>query len=72
MGVVATWLAGCGLEHAVENFTAAGIVTPDSLAVSTLVEEDPELDSELNVFGSAFAALFSRSFLTANLILCTK
>ena len=32
MGVVATWLTGCGLEYAVDNFKAAGIVTPDSLA----------------------------------------
>lgn len=32
MGLVATWLAGCGLSHAVPNFTAAGIVTPAALA----------------------------------------
>lgn len=32
MGVVSTWLTGCGLSHAIPNFTAAGIVTPDALA----------------------------------------
>lgn len=32
MGLVATWLSGCGLSHAVPNFTAAGIVTPAALA----------------------------------------
>jgi Kinesin motor domain len=32
MGLVATWLTGCGLSHAIPNFTAAGIVTPTALA----------------------------------------
>lgn len=32
MGVVATWLVQGGLGYAVDNFTAAGIVTPDALA----------------------------------------
>ncbi|CAB9502396.1 Kinesin-like protein KIF2A [Seminavis robusta] len=32
MGLVATWLTGCGLSHAIPNFTAAGIVTPAALA----------------------------------------
>ena len=32
MGLVATWLNGCGLSHAVPNFEAAGIVTPAALA----------------------------------------
>lgn len=30
--LVTTWLKGCGLSHAVPNFTAAGIVTPAALA----------------------------------------
>ena len=32
MSVVSIWLDGCGLGHAIPNFTAAGIVTPDALA----------------------------------------
>ena len=32
MGLVTTWLSGIGLDHAVENFKAAGIVTPAALA----------------------------------------
>ena len=32
MGLVVTWLTGIGLDHAVENFTAAGIVSPSDLA----------------------------------------
>lgn len=32
MGLVSTWLTGCGLSHAIPNFTAAGIVTPSALA----------------------------------------
>jgi hypothetical protein len=32
MGLVTTWLSGIGLDHALENFKAAGIVTPSALA----------------------------------------
>ena len=32
MGLVTTWLTGIGLDHAVENFQAAGIVSPSDLA----------------------------------------
>jgi SAM domain (Sterile alpha motif) len=32
MGLVATWLSGIGLSHAIPSFKAAGIVTPSALA----------------------------------------